>query len=79
MNAQKRMMEAVKNSEAIAKKLTSIGMKVRIMDAFTKGKETVTTSMPWKLGHGQWVVSVEGKFGGWNCDMLEVLESEVAK
>jgi hypothetical protein len=41
--------------------------------------ETVTRSMPWQLGHGEWVVSVEAKSGGWSCADLTVLESEVAK
>lgn len=71
------MMAALKKSEANAKKLTEVGMRVRIKDAMTD-METVTCSMPWKLGHGEWVVAVEGKSGGWSCADLTVLESEVA-
>lgn len=72
------MKKAVALSAANAKQLTRVGMKVRIKDAGTD-METVTTSLPWQLGHGAWVVKVEGKSGGWCCDFLTVLESEVAK
>ncbi len=67
------------SGEANAKKLTQVGMRVRLKAAFTD-METTTTSLPWQLGHGDWVVKVEGKSGGWGCDCLEVLaESGVAK
>ena len=57
---------------AIAAKLTAIGIRVRCKDAM-QDIETVTTSLPWQLGHGEWVVKVEGKSGGWCCSMLEIL------
>ena len=33
---------------------------------------TVTRSLPWQLGHGAWVVLVEGKSGGWALERVEV-------
>lgn len=62
----------------IAERLTRVGMRVRIFDA-TTDRETVTRSMPWQLGHGEWVVKVEGTAGGWCCSNIEILEGEVAK
>lgn len=61
----------------IAEKLTKVGVRVRLRDAMTD-VESVTTSLPWQLGHGEWVVKVEGKSGGWCCQNLVILESEVA-
>ncbi len=55
-----------------ASKLNTIGTRVRIFDA-TIDQETFTRSEPWALGDGEWVVSVEGRTGGWSCAMLEVL------
>ena len=31
---------------------------------------TKTRSLPWQLGHGQWVVSLEGKAGGYAFDRI---------
>jgi hypothetical protein len=33
---------------------------------------TRTRSLPWQLGHGAWVVLVEGKTGGWALERVEV-------
>ena len=32
---------------------------------------TRTRSLPWQLGHGAWVVLVEGKSGGWALERVE--------
>lgn len=78
MNATRIMKQRLAFGAAIAEKLTVVGMRVRLRDAFTD-MESVTTSLPWQLGHGEWVVQVEGKSGGWCCANMVLLESEVAK
>lgn len=44
------------------------------------GQETHTrlTSLPWTLGHGAWVVSVEGKSGGYDCARIRPAGKAVA-
>lgn len=74
MDAQKQRLAL---SETNAKKLTQVGMRVRLFDSHTD-IEAITTSGPWQLGHGEWIVKVTGKSGGWSCANLEVIESEVA-
>ncbi|GIN71175.1 hypothetical protein J14TS2_16500 [Bacillus sp. J14TS2] len=52
-----------------------IGTKVTMVNCFEAkkypGKVWVTRSEPWKLGHGQEVVLLEGKIGGFAVDCLE--------
>jgi len=36
-------------------------------------RETKTRSVPWQLGHGEWVVLIEGKTGGVSTQHLEPL------
>lgn len=71
---KKKILAQLKLGESRAKALTVVGIKVLISDAMTKPTETVTTSLPWMLGHGEWVVKVEGKSGGWCCSMLTPME-----
>lgn len=56
--------------KAVADKLTREGMTVRY-----NGETHTTRSLPWCLGHGDWVVSLVGKSGGQDCSMMEVLDS----
>lgn len=72
------MKQRLALSETNAKQLTLVGMRVRLFDARTD-VEALTTSEPWQLGHGEWVVKVTGKSGGWSCANLEVIESEVTE
>jgi hypothetical protein len=37
---------------------------------------TKTRSMPWQLGHGQWVVALEGKAGGYALDRVKPIAEE---
>ena len=39
---------------------------------------TRTRSAAWRLGHGQEVVSVEGRSGGYDLDRIRILESHDA-
>lgn len=32
---------------------------------------TTTRSLPWQLGHGQWVVSLQGITGGFDCERIK--------
>ena len=42
-----------------------------LLDAGSK-VATKTRSKPWQLGHGAWVVLVEGKSGGWDLNRVKV-------
>lgn len=39
---------------------------------------TRTRSIAWELGHGQAVVKVEGKTGGWELERVRILETHSA-
>lgn len=39
---------------------------------------TSTRSEAWNLGHGQAVVMVEGKSGGWMLERVRILENHIA-
>lgn len=42
------------------------------------GKTLRTRSEAWNLGHGQAVVKVEGKSGGWMLERVRILETHHA-
>ncbi len=68
MNAiQKRMQVAIEASAERAKLLTQVGMEVAVVR--DDGRATIgkLTRLPWQLGHGAWVASVEGISGGYDC------------
>lgn len=37
---------------------------------------TRTRSLPWQLGHGQWVVALEGKAGGYDLTRVRPEEAQ---
>jgi hypothetical protein len=78
MNPMARMKEAVEKSERAAKLLTRVGMKVSVLKDDGFSMVTVTISEPWQLGHGAWVVKVDGISGGYDCARVSPVESEVA-
>jgi hypothetical protein len=56
-----------------------IGTKVRMVNCLEaenpKNQHVwITRSEPWQLGHGAWVVSLEGKAGGFDVTKLELAE-----
>lgn len=55
-----------------------IGTKVKMVNCYEARKDPdkvwVTRSEPWELGHGQKVVLLEGKTGGFSVDCLEIAE-----
>ncbi len=63
----KRMMAAIEASEKAASRLTSVGMTVVVQRDDRTLFTSKTLSMPWTLGHGAWVVKVEGISGGYDC------------
>jgi hypothetical protein len=41
------------------------------------GKEYIVRSEPWQLGHGEWVVLLEGKSGGVSVDFIsDIMEGQ---
>jgi len=58
-----------------------IGTKVVMINCVEaeiyKGKIWTTRSDPWQLGHGAWVVLLEGKTGGFLVKCLAVVNVEV--
>mgnify|MGYP001809842780 CR=1 FL=1 len=59
--------------ECRATKDTPIGTPVRVHRDNGELLITVTRSMPWQLGHGEWIVSVEGIAGGYLLGCVEVI------
>jgi protein-disulfide isomerase-like protein with CxxC motif len=76
LNARAR--KNIAESYAAAQKLDSVGMPVVLVE--DNGQETHTrlTSLPWTLGHGAWVVKVEGKSGGYDCARIRPAGKAVA-
>jgi hypothetical protein len=61
------MKQANAKSAAAAKLLGEIGTIVEVVKDSGPTTFTVTTSKPWALGHGAWVVGLEGISGGYDC------------
>lgn len=76
---RKRSRDAIKASYLAAQKLDAIGMPVILREDDGQETHTRLTSMPWSLGHGAWVVKVEGKSGGYDCARIRPLGKAVAK
>jgi hypothetical protein len=74
----RRIKEANAKSETAAKLITRIGMKVSVRKDDGFSMVTVTTSAPWQLGHGAWVVKVDGVSGGYDCARVSPVESVIA-
>lgn len=55
-----------------------IGTKVKMVNCYEAKKNPekvwVTRSEPWELGHGEEVVLLKGKSGGFSVNCLEVVE-----
>ena len=67
---QARLIELSAEKAAL---LTSAGMLVTVRTDSGAVRETRTTSRPWQLGHGAWVVSLEGFSGGYDCGRVTPL------
>lgn len=57
-----------------------IGTKVKMVNCYEARKDPdkvwVTRSEPWELGHGQKVVLLDGKTGGFSIDCLEIVDEK---
>ncbi len=54
------------------------GDKVIYTDDFGKQHETTATSKPWQLGHGDWVIKLDGIRGGYDLERVQLLEKDDA-
>lgn len=60
----------IRDGAARAKELNAVGMKVAVVMDSGVVLQTLIHTLPWQLGHGQWVVGVNGIGGGF--DILRV-------
>lgn len=51
------------------------GTECLLLGNYGEAIKTKTRSIAWLLGHGQPVVKVEGKSGGWELDRIKILKS----
>lgn len=59
-----------------AARLNRIGMPVMVTKDDGHHLWTLTRSLPWQLGHGQWVIQVNGKSGGIDVMRVEPVPQE---
>ena len=57
-------------SEEAAKRLNTLGMKVTVLMDDRTVIETTVRILPWQLGHGAWVVGLNGITGGYACERV---------
>lgn len=50
-----------------------------LTDDFGREHKTNTRSIAWELGHGEAVVKVEGRSGGYMLDRIRMLETHTSK
>jgi len=60
----------IEKSAVAAKLLTAVGMAVLVWKDDGSRVATKTASLPWALGHGAWVVKLEGFSGGYACERV---------
>jgi hypothetical protein len=49
------------------------GAVIDYTDDIGQVHRTRTRSQPWQLGHGAWVVAIDGKAGGYDVDRVKVV------
>ena len=76
---RQRIRKHIAESYAAAQKLDTIGMAVILTEDNGQLTHTKLTSLPWTLGHGAWVVKVEGKSGGYDCARIRPAGKAVAR
>lgn len=54
----------------------SIGQLVELENDFGKKEKTYTTSIAWELGHGEPVVKLAGKTGGYSLDRVTPITNQ---
>jgi hypothetical protein len=70
--------EAIKSSVVAASKLQTVGMAVTVTKDDGATVNTRTRSLPWPLGHGHYVVLLEGASGGYDCNRVKPQYGEAA-
>ena len=65
VRGMRMMTQRVEESGKAAARLTN-GMRVIVMLDDGSERETHTRSDPWQLGHGEWVVKLDGIAGGYS-------------
>ncbi len=74
---KKQIAAEQKKGADIAAKLTEVGMKVNVRKDNGQVVESATRSLPWKLGHGDWIVSLDGFSGGFDCARVSLQKKEI--
>jgi hypothetical protein len=71
MPKEKREMRRPPKQNVTAAQLAlKTGDPVNLLDDFGNTKETIARSEPWQLGHGDWVIKVEGVSGGYDLSRI---------
>lgn len=67
------LQEQLKGAEVAINLQNRQGVAVKYERAPNDFMNTVTTSDPWRLGHGSWVVKVAGVSGCVDCGKITIL------
>jgi hypothetical protein len=69
------MKRPIKYDLKVWNSLNPPGTQCELLDNSGAWIKTKTRSIAWELGHGQSVVKVEGKTGGWELERIRITES----
>lgn len=72
MKTQNQILREQLKGAEVAMKL-KVGMKVEYLCAPGASVQTIIRSEPWKLGHGTFVVKIDGASGGVDCAKITIL------
>lgn len=67
------LQEQLKGAEVAMNLQDREGVAVKYERAPNDFINTITTSEPWKLGHGTWVCKIAGVSGGVDCAKITIL------
>jgi hypothetical protein len=76
MDRKRTKQQAIDAEKAAA---LTVGQEVDLVLDNGAKMRTRTRSEPWQLGHGAWVVMVEGKTGGWALERVLPVEGRGAE
>lgn len=68
----------IRKSYKAAMKLDRVGMDLTVLLDNGQEMHTKLVALPWTLGHGAWVATVEGIRGGYDCARMRPAERQVA-
>ncbi len=69
------MKQPIKYDLKLWNEMNPIGSPCVLTEDDGSKTETRTRSIAWELGHGQAVVKVEGKSGGWMLERIRMVET----